>query len=67
MSNSNGVTGGIAILWKKGYFKVNYSFIGIGFVEINILWKGMGINFVNIYAPGSVVARRELWNLLIER
>lgn len=46
---------------------VNYSFTGFGFVGINILWKRWGINLVNVYAPGSAVARRELWNSLLER
>lgn len=66
-SNSLGASGGLTIIWKKGSLNVNYSFIGTGFVGINILWKGLGINLVNIYAPESVVARRGLWNTLPER
>lgn len=66
-SNSDGASRGLVILRKKGSLVVNYSFIGQGFVGINILWQGYNVNLVNIYAPCSVSLRRVLWNRLIAR
>lgn len=44
---------------------INFSFSGPGFVGLNILWKGCSVNLVNVYAPGSPMDRRELWNALL--
>src|SRR4051812_1820484 len=55
------------ILWKKVTLDLNYKFIGHGFVGVNINHKGASCNLVNIYAPYSIVERRDLWNNLMER
>lgn len=66
-SNSSGASGGMAILWMRGSLEPNYNFSGVGYVGINITWKGNSVNLVNIYAPYSVTARRDLWKDLVER
>ncbi|XP_058757847.1 uncharacterized protein LOC131631081 [Vicia villosa] len=66
-SNSVGASGGMVILWKKGSLELNHSFIGSGFVGINVVWKGSCINLVNIYAPCSARPRRDLRRSLLER
>lgn len=65
--NSLGSSRGMVILWGKGSFSLNFSFIGQGFVGININWKGIGYNLVSNYAPSSLIARRVLCKSLVER
>lgn len=48
--NSLGAASGMVILWRKEACNVNYSFVGKGFVGINIDWKGVGYNLINVYA-----------------
>lgn len=44
---------------------LNFSFFGQGFVGLNVRWKGIVYNFVNIYAPCNGGARRLLWRNLV--
>ncbi|XP_058758239.1 uncharacterized protein LOC131631463 [Vicia villosa] len=62
--NSSGASGGMGFLWRRGSLSLNYSFIGKGFVGINVMREGVIYNLVNVYAPCSVVERRVLWNSL---
>lgn len=63
-NNSKGTAGGLVILWKRGFLNINFSFIDKDFVGININWKGNKYNLVNVYAPSSVVSKRDLWKKL---
>ncbi|XP_058776661.1 uncharacterized protein LOC131650982 [Vicia villosa] len=65
--NSVGAAGGMVILWRKGALTVNFSFVGKGFVGINILWKDKGYNLVNVYALCSVLERRLVWTSLLHK
>lgn len=65
--NSLGASGGMVILCRKCYLSRNYTFIGMGFVDINILWKGKCYNLVNVYALCNVAIRRYLWDSLVSR
>ncbi|XP_058726684.1 uncharacterized protein LOC131598058 [Vicia villosa] len=65
--NSEGASGGMVVLWKKDSLVVNYRLIGSGYVRINISWKGISVNLVNIYAPCSISLRRVLWKNLVDR
>lgn len=62
-----GASGGMEILWKKGLFKPIFSLRGVGFMGINILWKSIYVNLVNIYAPCNAVSRRDIWKDLLAR
>ncbi|XP_058766236.1 uncharacterized protein LOC131639797 [Vicia villosa] len=68
-SHSQGASGGMAILWRKfsDSVFVNYSFSGLGYVGINVNWKGVTYNLVNIYASCQATERRSLWSNLVER
>ncbi|XP_058761236.1 uncharacterized protein LOC131634588 [Vicia villosa] len=66
-SNSEGASGGMVVLWKKGSLNVNYIFRGHDFIGINIRREGLIYNLVNIYAPCSGVSRRVLWKELLDR
>ncbi|XP_058762540.1 uncharacterized protein LOC131635919 [Vicia villosa] len=67
VSHSEGASGGMANLWKKGSLNLNYSFKALGYVGINVWWKSTCVNLVNIYAPCNAVARRDLWKSLVDR
>ncbi|CAI8615628.1 unnamed protein product [Vicia faba] len=59
--NSRGVSGGMVILWNKNSLALNFSFIGLGFVGININWKGGVYNFVNVDAYCNATDRRVMY------
>lgn len=46
--HSRGASGGLAIFWRKHFVIVNHSFIGNGFIGINVSWNGDIYNLVNI-------------------
>ncbi|XP_058785888.1 uncharacterized protein LOC131660624 [Vicia villosa] len=64
-SHSKGASGGMVILWRQGCFMVNYSFTGRGYVGINVTWKGLVYNMVNVYASCNRLERQLLWDSLI--
>ncbi|XP_058742529.1 uncharacterized protein LOC131615027 [Vicia villosa] len=65
--NSVGAAGGMVILWRRGALSLNYSFLGKGFVGININWKGVGYNLVNVYAACNRAKRLLTWDLLLSK
>lgn len=66
-SNSEGASGGMVIIWRKGFLNVNYSCRGQGYNDINITRDGSSVNLINLYVPCSVITRRGLWDSLGER
>ncbi|GJU52278.1 cysteine-rich receptor-like protein kinase [Tanacetum coccineum] len=61
-SNFEGASGGIIIMWKKGFFKLldhteEYSFILLKGIQV---WK----HHVNVCAPNDMGDRRGLWSIL---
>ncbi|XP_058763385.1 uncharacterized protein LOC131636808 [Vicia villosa] len=64
-SHSTGAAGGMVILWRKDSMVVNHSFIDKGFVGINVTWKGMVYNLVNVYASCNRIERQQTWESLI--
>lgn len=55
---------GVVILWRRELLSLNYSFIGKGYVGININWIGGCYNLMNVYAPCCVMEIRILWSSL---
>ncbi|XP_058746695.1 uncharacterized protein LOC131619638 [Vicia villosa] len=50
---------------EEGHSGFNFHFRGRSYVDIRVRWKGLQINLVNIYAPGSTSDRRVLWSELL--
>lgn len=65
--NLEGASRGMDILWRRDYLSLNYSFVGKGYVSININWKRVCHNLVNVYTPCNMVERCLLWSSLLDR
>lgn len=66
-SASNGASGGMVILSRNNLINPVCSFKCEGFMRVNALWRGMPINFINIYASCSYTSRRSLWKYVVEK
>ncbi|XP_022020156.1 uncharacterized protein LOC110920241 [Helianthus annuus] len=60
---SVGLSGGLACLWDPKILKVDSVVKNRSFILLrgSMVGSGTPINLVNIYAPQSVVAKRQLW------
>lgn len=58
---ANGRSGGLLTMWKKSFLDVCFSFIGEGFLGINVDWKRGNNNLVNVYSSCSIHLKRKLW------
>lgn len=65
---SEGNSGGILYLWNKSYSKLIFSFSGDGFVGVCLEWGPLATRcfVVNIYSKCDLVAKRRLWDNLVE-
>ncbi|XP_058775507.1 uncharacterized protein LOC131649767 [Vicia villosa] len=63
---SEGMSGGILILWKASALLVVFSFRGTGFLGIKISWKNKFYYLVNVYAAWSMPLKRSMWKELVD-
>lgn len=54
-------SGGILILLKLGFFTLNFSFRGEGFVGISVDWQLGSYFIVNVYSSYLLLNKRKLW------
>lgn len=52
------------IVWKLGSINPNYSFKGMGFIEINAEWKWINFYFIGVYSPCNL-NKINLWADLV--
>lgn len=62
--SSEGLSGGLLIMWKAGLFNVIFQFSGDGFIVIctNDGGSGRPVYFVNIYASCHMDRKRKMWD-----
>lgn len=53
--------GGLLIMWKKVLFELNFSFMGIGFLGVNVGWKWVNIYLENVYVGCNMQKKRRFW------
>lgn len=60
---SNGRSGGLLSIWKKGCFDVVNAFAGDGFLCVEGRWNGASdlISIINVYAPQDHGKTKTLW------
>jgi len=65
---SEGNSGGILSLWNNTISKLIFSFSGDGFVGVCLEWGVLATRcfVVNIYSKCDLVAKRRLWDNLVE-
>ncbi|XP_058784306.1 uncharacterized protein LOC131659082 [Vicia villosa] len=61
-----GASEGTAILWRKDFLNLRFSFRGEGFLGLCVEKEGSLIYFVNVYAACELNSRRSLWKSLID-
>ncbi|XP_058755204.1 uncharacterized protein LOC131628395 [Vicia villosa] len=64
-SSSEGMSGGLLIIWKSFGMEVLCSFKGMGFLGIKVRRHNSIYYIVNVYSPCSLVLKRELWGNLL--
>lgn len=65
--DSVGASGGSIILWRKNTLEPILSYKGTSYVGIKALFKGVCINFTNVYATWNSVVRRDMWISILSR
>ncbi|XP_045831276.1 uncharacterized protein LOC123922622 [Trifolium pratense] len=63
---SDGISGGLLIIWNAGLFKVNYCFTGDSFLGLCVEWKEGTLYIINVYSPCNFSGKRKLWSDLVE-
>ncbi|GAU32253.1 hypothetical protein TSUD_53800 [Trifolium subterraneum] len=63
---SDGLSGGLLIMWNEGLFKVKFCFSGDEFLGLCVEWKEGILYIVDVYSPCSFSGKRKLWNDLLE-
>lgn len=63
--NSEGLSGGLLIIWKNHLFCPIFSFRGVGYLGVCAYFKGIICYFVNVYSPCALVQKRRLWAKLL--
>ncbi|XP_058759955.1 uncharacterized protein LOC131633261 [Vicia villosa] len=63
---SEGQSGELLSIWRKGVIVPYFSFKSKGFLGINASWKDINCYFVNVYSSCSLIEKRVLWNDLLE-
>ncbi|XP_058766616.1 uncharacterized protein LOC131640222 [Vicia villosa] len=64
-SDSEGLSGGLLILWKDSVCVVVHSFRGSGYLGVKVRWNNLFYYIVNIYSPCSVSLKCVLWSKLL--
>ncbi|XP_058761354.1 uncharacterized protein LOC131634746 [Vicia villosa] len=64
--DSNGASGGLSIIWKKGLINPLFSFRTEGSVGIGAEFQGQICFFVNVYSSCHIAGKRLLWSELVE-
>ncbi|XP_058776931.1 uncharacterized protein LOC131651277 [Vicia villosa] len=64
--DSEGQSGGLVTIWKKGVIRSEFSFKAKGLLGINASWEGINCYFLNVYSSCEIAEKRILWNQLIE-
>lgn len=62
---SEGLSGGIFSMWKKGSLDMLSSMEWDGFIGVSIIRDGKVFHTINIYSPCSLEGKRKLWNDLL--
>lgn len=55
-----GSSGGFLIMWRKCLFGLNFSFVGEGFIGVNVKWKELNIHLVNMYSSSLTYNKRKV-------
>lgn len=63
---SEGHSGGMLTVWKKGVIEPSFSFKDKGFLGVNVCWQGTNCNFVNVFSSCFISEKRELWRKLLD-
>ncbi|MCH99417.1 endonuclease/exonuclease/phosphatase family protein, partial [Trifolium medium] len=61
---SDGLSGGLLMVWNTGLFNFKFSFTDEGFLGICVEWKGMVLYIVNVYSSCTHAGKKRLWESL---
>jgi hypothetical protein len=65
VQESNGLSGGMIIIWNSSCFKLLSSFSGYGFLGIKVERDGVVLHIVNVYSPCNLLGKKRLWEELV--
>ncbi|XP_058740903.1 uncharacterized protein LOC131613233 [Vicia villosa] len=63
--DSEGQSGGIVTIWRKGVMRADFSFKAKGLLGVNVVWNGTNCYFINVYSPCTIAEKRALWSQLL--
>ncbi|XP_058741064.1 uncharacterized protein LOC131613407 [Vicia villosa] len=66
VSDSEGMSGGLIILWNASKLNVVCSFRGAGFLGIKVIWMDRVFYICNVYSPCNLSLKRVLWRNLLD-
>lgn len=67
--NSEGRSGGLIVLWRRGSFSLLSVFQGNNYLGVEGVWgnEQLGVTIVNVYAPCDLRGKRMLWGELLNQ
>lgn len=63
--SSNGLSGGLLTIWRKGIFDLLFSFSNSDFLGLAVQMESKMIYLINVYSRCAIRRKREMWSKIL--